>query len=360
MRTSRSSRALLAAFAALGGFLSFANAQSVATVPVGAVSISVKANSDQRFGVSLQRPALYTAAASAVSGSSITVTGSISSLGSEAKYVKFSSGALAGQWFTLTSSTGSSVSVAENLQSLGALAGDKFEVVPFWTLNTLFPNGAGLPVSTDAFGPVAYVLLNNPAASGVNIAPSSFYFYHSGATDGIDAGWLDNADPFAGAVPNVIIPPETSVIIRNGTASLGSLVTVGRVPALTSNSVVARVGGGQDSLIYNPYPASLTLGNSGLGKATGESPVKPSTDFFDPSEFVLFYNNSASGLNGAPTAFYFYFIGDVDFPRGWYDNATGELADSVAIPAGAAITVRKRAAASFSEIVWTPSLPYAL
>jgi uncharacterized protein (TIGR02597 family) len=353
MRTSRSTLTLLAAFAALGGFFTSANAQSVATQPVGAVSVAVSSNSDQRLGATLQRPVLFASAAQSVAGSTLNINGTVAALGSEQKYVKFLSGALEGQWFTLTASSASSVSVAENLQSLGAISGDKFEIRAFWTLGSLFPAGAGFPASADFFSPSAFVLLNDPAAIGVNLSASNVYFYHDGSI--FDAGWYNNDGSFD-VVNNTVISPETSIIIRNGTVGVASIVTVGDVPsAKMGNVVLSRVEGPQDNLVYNPYPAAITLDASGLGGGA----VRASSDPFDPSDLVLFYSTTSTGFNPAASDVFFYHDGSV-FDAGWYKNdGSFVLVGSTPIPSGAAITIRKSGGAA-SDVNWVPALPYTL
>jgi uncharacterized protein (TIGR02597 family) len=328
-------------------------AQSVTTVPVGAVTTTVKANSDERTGPVLQRASLFTSKASSVSAGTITVSGTVPSLGTETKYVKITSGTQAGQWFTLTGSTGTTLTVAENLVTLGVQANDTFEVRPFWTLSSLLPSGGGLPASTDFFDPSSFVFFNDPAAVGINLASSAAYFYFAGDVDN-PAGWYSNGDQTN--ADNVVINPEVSMILRNVTAQNKSIVTIGEVPAVKfAISVASSAAAAQDNVIYNPYPAALTLSTSGLDSSTA---VKPSTDFFDPLDQVFVYAVGSTGLNAATSKAYFYFIGDLDNPAGWYDSE-GTAANSATIPAGAAFIIRK-AKGSNSVVDWTPSLPYTL
>ncbi len=344
-RLSLCTAMVLAALASL-------NAQSVTTAPVGAVTIPVNANSDQRVGITLQRPVLYAAAASAISTSTISVSGAIPTLDSSVKYVRFLDGALAGQWFTITSIASSSIQVAENLQVLGAAVGNKIEVRSFWTLGSLLPNGGGLPVSVDPFNPSALFLANDPQAQGTNLAASAAYFYHDGSL--LPAGWY--ADGSLNASDNIVLSPEVSVTFRNATGNIAQILNVGNVPTtVTANTVVRRVAGEQDNLIYNPYPAPLVLSSSGL---TANGVVQPSSDPFNPSELVLIYSSSANGLNAAASAAYFYHDGSL-LPAGWYVNGSLDAADSISIAAGAAIVVRK-ASGSASEAQWKPALPYTL
>jgi uncharacterized protein (TIGR02597 family) len=353
MRTPlSSSRALLAAIAALGGFLGSSFAQSVTTAPVGAVTTSIGASSDKRLGVTLLRPSLYAGVVSGTPTTTLTSASAIPSLGSEVKFVRFTSGAAEGQWIQVVSSTSSTITLTESASALGAAAGDKFEVRPFWTLASFLPSGGGVPASPDVFAPRAFVLLNSSASTGINLAASALYFYHDGSQG--PAGWY-SGDGNLTPSDSVILSPETSITIRNSTGQAASVVGVGDVPVTkVANTVISRVAGAQDNLVYNPYPAAITLSTSNL---VSSGAVSPSPDVFAPVDIVFVYN--ATGINAAPSASYFYHDG-TQGPAGWYSN-DGNLtpADSLSIPDGAAITIRKRGGtATVAE--WVPALPYTL
>ena len=354
----KSVRTLLAAFAAVGAITTLSFAQSVTTAPVGAVSTSVNASSDQKIGVTLLRPALYSGAVQSVSSGTVTASGAVASLGSESKFLKFTTGALAGQWFVLTGSTASTLTVAENLATLGAVAADKFEVRPFWTLATLLPNGGGLPVSADPFDPTSLVLVNDPQSTGINLASSGSFFYHDGSSGFLSAGWY-NGDGSLAEANTSVLSPEVHLTYRNGTASAVSIVNVGDVPVTkVANTIVSRAAGDQDNLVYNPYPASITLANSGL---TSNQVVAASADVFNPGDQVLVYGPGNNGVNPAATLSYFYHDGSSGFlDAGWYKNdGSLEAANTDSIAFGAAIVVRKVASAN-AAVDWIPNLPYSL
>jgi uncharacterized protein (TIGR02597 family) len=318
------------------------------------VTTTVKANSDERAGIVLQRASLFTSKVSSVASGTITVSGTISSLGSQTKYVKFTSGAQLGQWFTLTSSSSTTLTVVENLATLGVVANDTFEVRPFWTLATLLPAGGGLPASADFYDPSSFVFFNDPSAVGINLAASASYFYFSGDADNV-AGWYNNGD--YSSANGAIINPDVSITFRNVTAQNKSIVTVGEVPASKiAIAVASKAPASQDNIIYNPYPASLTLATSGL---VSSNAVKPSADFYDPADQLFVYATSSTGLNAAASKAYFYFVGDGDNAAGWYDSSDYSNAANATIPSGAAFIIRK-AKGSNAIVDWIPALPYTL
>jgi uncharacterized protein (TIGR02597 family) len=326
------------------------NAQ-VSTVPVGYVTYVVKARSDQRIGLPMQRPSVFTGAATTVNNAIISAAG-ITSL-SGANFLVVTSGAAEGKWEEISSSTNGSLTLAASIS--GFANGNSFEIKPFWTLGTLLPSGGGIPASPDPFSPVAYVFLYNPAAQGVNIASSKAYIYHGGSVD-YPAGWYDN-DNVDQPQNDVVLSPEVGLTIRNTTASELSIPIVGTVPAeKMALDVVRRTSGRQDNILYNKFPADVTLGNSDLATSGA---VLPSADVYNPGDQILMYPLGRSGYNGSASASYLYFAGDIDFAAGWYDTSNPDdgLKNSVVIPAGAQVVIRKAAGAS-STVAWNPPIPY--
>jgi uncharacterized protein (TIGR02597 family) len=333
--------------------LSNAIAQTTATTdPVGFVSFTVNANSDQKLGLPMQQASVFSGTASGVSGTTVNASGLTTLSG--ANFLLVTSGSAAGKWEQVLSSSAGSLTLERSIG--GFAAQDSFTVKPFWTLGTLFPSGSTIPKSTDVFSPVAEVLMNNPSATGVNIAASSAYFYFAGDAD-YPAGWYDSSNPDDGIKNNVLLSPDVLFTLRNGTASSFSVSMVGSVPvdqfALEINS---RPAGPQDNLVYNLFPADVTLQNSGLAPAA----ITPSGDIFSPGDQLLVYPLANTGFNSAPTVAYFYFGGDADYPAGWYDasNPDDGLKNTVVLPVGTGFVVRKSTGSTAA--IWNPAPPYSL
>ena len=170
----------LAALLASSVLLTGANGLTTATTdPVGFVSYTVNANSDQRLGLPMQQATAFSGSASSVSGTTVSAVG-LSPL-SAASFLLVTSGAAVGKWEQITESSNGSVTI--EVAIAGFAADNSFEIKPFWTLGTMFPNGGSLPKSTDVFDPIAEILMNNPSVVGANIPPSSAYFYFAGDAD---------------------------------------------------------------------------------------------------------------------------------------------------------------------------------
>jgi len=299
----------------------------------------------------------------ALVGSPTDVTGGVLTIGSdltvdefvaEAHFVLFSSGALSGEWFQVTSNTATTVTVADDLASLGALTSDSVKVIPFWTLGTLFPDGEGFPGSVNVLDPVAFILMNNVNAIGTNLSSGNSFFYHTG--EQVVAGWyLDGA--FGATVNDQVITPETYFTIRNASGADSSVVVTGVVPVDQVATQVGRLAASaQDNQLVNPYPTPLSLADSQLFESGA---VVASPNVLDPVDFVLVYDNTpASGTNVSPARAYFYHSGE-QVTAGWYlDGAFGATVNDDTIPAGGAFIVRKANGAA-GTVKWSPIIPYA-
>jgi uncharacterized protein (TIGR02597 family) len=325
-------------------------AQTATTDPVGFVSYNVNANSDQKVGVPMQQAPVFQGTAESVSGTTVSAGGLSSLTGSN--YLLVTSGSAAGLWEQIASSGSGSVTLSASIS--GFSTNDTFLIRPFWTLGALFPNGGGIPVSSDVFAPSALVLLNNPAATGINIPAAGIYFYHDG-TQG-PAGWYNANDVNAGVQNNVVVSPEVSLTIRNQTGAACDVVIAGSVPVKPQAiAVVGSPSGQQDNLVFNQFPAGVTLGTSDLVQSGA---IQPSTDVFAPNDLLLLYSTANTGINPSATAIYFYHDGSQG-PAGWYNanDVNAGLQDSVVLPEGAAFVIRKSAGSP--SAAWTPEVPYA-
>lgn len=210
MNTSQKLIALLSGAALLS--VSSLAAQTATTAPVGYVSVDVNANADLKRGVPFSQAASFAAAADSVLAGTVTVQSTVPDLTTESHFLSVTSGTLIGKWYEVTGSTASSVTVAEDLQAAGLAASDTFTVVPFWTLDGLFPNGGDIPQSSDVFSPVAFILVNDVTQLGTNLAAGSLYFYHDG-TQG-PAGWYDNDNLGGGTIDAFELPLASALIVR--------------------------------------------------------------------------------------------------------------------------------------------------
>jgi uncharacterized protein (TIGR02597 family) len=338
---------------AIASLLSFSSLSAVETDPVGYLTFTAADAADTKFGLPMEQAAVLATSVDSVATGTVTVSVDASAT-SDSHYLQFSDGALAGQWFQVSASSATSITVAEDLEALGAAASDSFRVIPFWTLSTLF--GTDFPVSTNVFAADAQVLGNDVTGVGINKAPNANYAYHDGSSGFVAAGWFDVNNAFGGSADDQKLAPNTFITIRNQSGSEFSLVLAGAVPTVAlSTGIVADPSSQNDNLVYNPYPADIQLSLSSLTDV-----VDVSTNVFSPLTQVVVYE-SFSGLNPSPSANYAYHDGSSGFvAAGWFNvnNAFGGTQDTVTIPQGGAFIIRKGAGTPSGY--WTASLPYTL
>jgi uncharacterized protein (TIGR02597 family) len=328
----------------------FASAQNATTDPVGFTSYTVRANSDQRLGLPLQQASVFTGMAASVNGTTVTATG-LSPL-SGSLFLVVTSGSANGIWESVSSSSNGSLTLASSI--VGFSANNTFVVKPFWTLSSLFPNGGGVPASPDVYEPRGFLFLYSPSSTGTNLTPSNSYLYHDGSER--TAGWYDANDPDSGLKNSVLISPEVFLAVRNSTGSNATVTYVGSVPTTRfSLDVVRRSSGTQDNLVYNKFPADVTLGDSGLASSGA---VASSPDVYEPTDFLFFFTLNNSGFNPAASSAYIYHDGS-ERAAGWYNanDPDSGVQNSVIIPAGSPLVIRKQSGAS-SVVSWNPAVPY--
>lgn len=353
MNITRFSLAVLLASSVL---LTGANGQTTAaTDPVGFVSYTVNANSDQPLGTPMLPATKFQAQSTSVSGANVGASDIPSFTG--VNYLLVTSGPAAGSWEQISSSTLSSIVLDAPIA--GFTGGNSFLVRPFWTLATLFPSGSGFPGSSDPFNASAVLFAYDPMNTGINQSSSAAYFYYDGSQGG-DAGWYVNGDPGAGLQNDVVLSPDVSITVRNSTVSAADVVFVGAVPSQRFGlRVASSASGQQDNLIYNQFPAAVTLSGSDL---VSSGAVTPSSDPFNATDIVLTYALNNASINPASDSAYFYYDGSQGGDPGWYINGDpgAGLQNAVEIPAGSAFIIRKGQTVSSTSVDFAPSLPYSL
>lgn len=194
-------------------------------------------------------------------------------------YVRFTSGALAGRWYDITSQDGSNpdklVLAVENTGNSpdlnSASVGDNVRVIKHWTMSDLFPDGdEGLSFqgSPNSFNIKFSVFIPRDSdAEGINQAVQTRVFYNSSAKQ-----WqftdTSNAD-------EVVIYPQGTLLIRNeGDANTTAPQTAGTVVDETTDNVTLFARGlVQAGPVVELIPASSSLNDVILG-AANVFPVK--------------------------------------------------------------------------------------
>lgn len=374
---------LLAAILAAASTQGITMAAEVSTDPVGVNSVTALGNSDTRFSIPLQRPLVFQGAVQSVADAVVTVQGSptwasnefvyVAGTQSNAYYLTFTTGTRAGMYYTVTSNAAAvgantaTLTLDLNGDDLGAVggvvAGDKFKIIPYWTLNTLFPNQVGITKSSliTGTGALTRILFYDANNTGINLASSGTYFYYEGQSFG-GSGWRRINGGFTAIKNDEIILPDAYVVLRQEQVATSLVATaVGVVPAGERRYLIGTLlpNVTQDNLLALDLPIPLSLSQSKLwesGAFTGASVISGSD-----GDKLLIYDDTVVGKNKGASKSYFYFTGSTNGGPGWRQVNGGFSAiknDEVVFKPGSGFVIRKLAASTPSTVVWTIPAAY--
>jgi len=361
--------AVLAAF--LAGVMSLPAQNFTATsYPIGTFTIPLAGGSDNYSSLPLHRTPAIAAAVQSVSESGMTAVitltpptalspdqfAYVAGTQPNTYYVQFMSGTKEGLFYTVTANSANTLTVDSNGDTTlptQVVTGDLIEVVPYWTLNTTFPNGQGLYPTTNATIPQSLVMLPNQTKPGINLPVAASYYYYTG--NGGPA-WRKSGDTSGAQYPDVVLSPDTYFIVRlplstaNTTLTLPGDVPMSRLEVIVNNlKALTR----QDNAVAMPVPEDITLSTANLypdviaGSAT-----------LAPMDTLLVFDPKVIKQNKPATAVYFYYTGSLYGGPGWRKtgNATTIYNNAPVIAAGQGFIIRRGARSSAGTVFW-PYLP---
>ena len=270
--------------------------------PVGGFTTVAAANSDTLVSPTLAREAAWRGTVSGATSSEITIsneawTAGQFAPGAETYYIRLLSGSLAGQYFVVTGNTTNAVTVdAAGFDLSQITAGDSAEVVPFWTLGTLYPAnqvGTAFIASANPLNVQTQLLFFDGDSEGINRASSAIYYFYNGA-------WRKAGASTALSFDNTIVFPDTYFIHRNKDAST-TLVYVGRVQPGALGTVLEARSERNDNFVALSFPVDVTLNDSGLAAA-----ITPSANPLLVQDQLLVFSSEGAGYNRAASAIYYY------------------------------------------------------
>lgn len=344
---------LLIAFASAGSGM----AQGVATTDVvGLLSVPAAQVSDTIVSLPLHRADLYRGRVTAVSGDLVTL-GDASFAEDSLNgryYLLATSGSGEGRCLPVTDSSGATLRVDFGTEgSLGSLApGVSVQVIPYWTLDTVFPNGQGVNASGNLL-PVSRILLPDTTSAGVRLASSSSYFYYSGNGHGGE-GWRKFGATASSKFDDQILAPGSSFVIRHE-AGPGSLFeNLGAVQNAASSVWTGTKAANlpQDHALGLSFAAPVSLAGSNLFE-TGSFAGSATLD--QPVDELLVYDQSAPARNRTPAFVYYYYTGSQSGGPGWrLKGSPSTLRNStLAFQPGVGCVLRKAASPSPLSLRWT-------
>jgi len=278
--------------------------------PIGFVQLSLLGNSDSYVSIPFLRPAAATAIVSSIASNVVTATQQypatwsanqfVYSAGTQSNnyYLRFPSGTSGGRTFTITANTANSVTLNSGLLT-GVANGDAFVIEPYWTLNSVFPNGTGVNVSPTVGNRNTEILIPDFATAGINLSAAKIYFFNSSIWKQTGQGSADHGDD--------VLQLNAPFIVRHNVATNTTLVCAGAVPIHRWNIALrtpdGSAGDKQDSYFGITRPIPVSLDDSGLisSGAFAPSPLPGSR-----TDELFTFDNSAVAKNKSSSAVYFY------------------------------------------------------
>ncbi|MCZ6672455.1 MAG: TIGR02597 family protein [Verrucomicrobia bacterium] len=310
------------------------------TNPVGVIQVTALGDSDTLVSLPLKQPAVFNGVVNSVSGADLTAEGSPGWAGDEwadSYYAFMRSGAAAGAYATILSNTANTLTLdVVSLEVDGPVATDSFSIHPFWTLDSLFPQGAGVHESPEHVDRQTELFFPS-FAEGINLAAEATYYYIDGvfnkvgATLGVDYG-------------GTIILPDSYFILRNNITTSTTVTFTGEVVmGDLSLPVIFQDQSEQDNIIGLQRPIEMTLDESGLSAT------------FETGDQLLVWDHATADQNRLISSATIYTWDGAKWVKdGGVDDAGGDM---VFTP-GRGFIIRKAIAGEVDEDDWVNNPNY--
>ena len=332
-------------------------AQGAATTgSVGLLSLPAASPSDTIVSLPLHRPDLYRGRIESVAGPLVTLREAAfeNDAFNDRCYLLLESGPGEGWWFPIADTAGASVTLDLGTSGDGGVLLENVvaKIIPYWTLDSVFPNGKGVNASGSLL-PVTRVLLPDAGRPGVRLAPGSSFLYYGGAEHGGE-GWRKSGYAPTVKFDDQILLPGSSMIIRHEGGSGSVFENLGHVQssAFSVRLGTLATGTAQDHSIGLGIPAPVTLAEARLLESGA---FAASSVLDEPVDQLLVFDQSLPGRNRIPSAVYYYYAGSQSGGPGWRlqgDPATIRNGADVFQPARGFL-IRKAGGTALESTRWT-------
>lgn len=358
MKTLPRRRFLLSAFVlAFSGATVPLYAQGTATTgSVGLLSLPAASPSDTIVSLPLHRPDLFRGRIDSATGPVVTLRDASfeDDAFNDRCYLLLESGPGEGWWYPITDTTGDSVTLGagSGVEAGVLLQNVVVKIIPFWTLDTVFPNGKGVNASGSLL-PVTRVLLPDNVRAGVRLAPSSSFLYYAGNGHGGE-GWRKFGYAPSVKFDDQILLPGSSLVIRHDGGSGTVFENLGHVQTSAYSVRLGTVAPdtAQDHSIGLGLPLPVTLAGSRLHESGA---FTASADLDQPVDQLLVFDQANPARNRVPSAAYYYYSGTQGGGPGWrLQGDPGTIRDGADVfQPGRGFVIRKAGGPVAQSSRWT-------
>lgn len=318
-----------------------AGAQVLSPGLTGFQRVKLPGNSDSYISTPFARPALATALVQSVSGNVISVKGEnawqadqfVNHGGAldETCYVLITSGASAGSSFPILANGTATLTVDLDGDVLNPAVNDGVSIIPYWTLGTLFPAGAGVHVSPTAGDIRTEIILPDLNASTLSSGVARYFYCLAGE-------WVEEGQGTVSKNKQVLLPDSLFIVRHNVAAATEFLANGAVITCRLRSPLVVNPSSKRDNFLGLQRPTACTLAASGLissGAFAASATAGARTD-----ELHVF-DNALVRKDKSPSAIYFY------WNNGWRKVGAGTASfdNTVVFTPGNGFVIRKNSSA---------------
>jgi uncharacterized protein (TIGR02597 family) len=313
--------------------LSLVSAQTtdVVTAPVGFINTTIQPGTGASIGAPLLKAAVDAGAVTAVGTSTITRlnagwTAGAFTTAAAPHIIKMMTGTAAGRFFFISSNTADTLTVdngGTNLSTIIKAAtptedGDKYQIIPLWTLKTLFADVALTKNGSASLADNVYL----------RVGANWVTYWHNGTS------WVGGG---LGSKDNTILYPDEAILFqRRGATAL----TIAIAGTATTTKEMTEIPGPGSTYMSLRFPTDTTLGGLALQTLpgwikNGSASVADNVYLRTPTAWVTYWHNGTS----------------------WVGGGLGSK-DTTPVPAGSALLVIRKSTATGADAFLSQNAPY--
>lgn len=342
-----------------------ANAES----PVwGTYKVECPANSDTYIGITTTRAPVFTGKVQSVQSGTTNIVAQgepnwsanqfVYVAGSQTNhyYLKFTSGELEGAWYDIKSNGAYFAEIEIGSAELAKVqANDTFQIIPHWTLATLFPNGGGftagktIATSTQLRKYTSWTESDGLSVPvGKNRAFSATYYFRKSGTK---SAWCNSSNK---SVNDEVLEPHTFFKVNQPNELGSTTASYNGVIPMSKQSIEVFANANVDQDIYFTVPSAVDMTVSEFTASLVETGVFTSTQTLTSIDTLIVYNNETAKLRPAPDLICFH---RAKGTKQMWCTSAGTNVDNYVLKAGSVVILRKKASASdFSQrVVFNPT-----
>lgn len=267
-------------------------------------------------------------------------------------YLKITSGEFEGAWYDIKSNDEFSITIEIGASEISKIAESDtevtFQIIPHWTMATLFPDGGGFSKATKISATAGATILYKYTAFneggleypvGINRTSSQTFYYRQRTTTN---NWCDTNRNDAS---NVLVEPNAIFRAVQPADSSCRYSYFGNTPMCATSFILYTIDNGegvQDQDIYLPVPAAVDFEISELTTTLiGGGAFVASTGIANnPVDAIYTYENKQVGTNlTSDKTLYYRSRGTT---QKWLDTARND-AQNYKLLAGTVLKIRKKA-----------------